>query len=363
VAAPARAVPPAGSSWLEDLAGRPVLAVGAALGLEQIDSRHLAPCPACNERKRSRNDSRLGPVFIAHGGSGWKCGACGAGGGAVRLAELVAYGSALPSGDPRWAGLRALCAERGLCAPVDPAAAPIAPPPPRPVPPPAPVLVPPPAARLDPADLAAVWADCLPAMSCAVVAGWLRSRGLDPDLVSERDLCRALPPGFVAPWAVVRGRPWSAGWRCVFPTFGPSGALVGLRARWALLSPPPDSLPKALAPALGSGAASGMVHADPVGRALLGGSLAPVRGRPLRSIIAEGEPDYLTWATRFSDSGPPIAVFGIWSGAWTDEFADAFPGGSHVLLPDHHDEAGDRYALQIARPIVASLSSCVVLRG
>jgi hypothetical protein len=330
------------------VAAQPVLKAGAALGLTVVDGRHLAPCPACNEDRRSKSDRRRGPVFLAHGGMAWKCGACGAGGSSVQLAEYVGFGGRLGSGDPRWAGVRALCAERGLCeAGSDPAAVPVVAPSR-----PAPVVLAPVRAH----DAAEVWAGCGSVADDAEVSAWLRSRSLDPDLIADRDLCRALPT-LLPEWARVSGMSWALGWRCVFPTFDAEGELAGIRARF-VRGTPPQGRPKAAAPALGTGSASGMVHADRAAQKLLSGPDVK-RKRPLRVIIAEGEPDYLTWATRLWPDPDEIAVLGIWSGAWTPAIADRVPLSAHVLLPGHHDEAGDRYAAMIA----ASIPGRVVLRG
>ena len=70
---------------------------------------------------------------------------------------------------------------------------------------------------------------------------------------------------------------------------------------------------------------------------------------PLRLVIAEGEPDFLTWASRLSADAEfaPVAVLGIVAGAWTPAIAARIPDGARVVVRTHHDEAGRKYAAQI----------------
>jgi hypothetical protein len=76
---------------------------------------------------------------------------------------------------------------------------------------------------------------------------------------------------------------------------------------------------------------------------------------PRRLLVVEGEPDFLTHATRTYD-----AVIGLMSGSWSSKFADTVPGGSEVVVRTHHDKAGDRYA----RAVIDSLRlRCLVWRS
>ena len=86
--------------------------------------------------------------------------------------------------------------------------------------------------------------------------------------------------------------------------------------------------------------------ADEAGRAILAGS--PPTWWDRRIIIAEGEPDYLTLATRWGDAAETLpAVFGVISGSWTAEIAARIPDGAEVHIHAHADAAGHRYAEQI----------------
>jgi hypothetical protein len=121
----------------------------------------------------------------------------------------------------------------------------------------------------------------------------------------------------------------------------------------------PDAKPaKSLAPA--GVRVAGMVMACPLGVQLLGGNV-PTWWRSRIVVIAEGEPDWLTWASRqpeANEDGP--AVFGVESGAWTPDIAARIPDGVTVVIRTHLDDAGDRYAAKIAGTL---RDRCEVLRA
>ena len=82
-------------------------------------------------------------------------------------------------------------------------------------------------------------------------------------------------------------------------------------------------------------------------------------GEPLVDIlIAEGVPDFLAWGTRWNEAAP--AVFSVIAGSWTEAIAGRVPVGARVLIATHADEAGEKYASQIARTL---RGRCRLLRG
>jgi hypothetical protein len=183
------------------------------------------------------------------------------------------------------------------------------------------------------------------------VTTWLRSRRLDAGDVELGDLARALPVDFEVPhWARFRGQPWGAlGNRAILPTYGAEGRLASLRARAVR----PVTGPKAIAPA--GFEVRGLVLADGLGRQVLAGEARDVH----RVVIAEGEPDFLTWATCRSDADEDApAVLGIVAGSWAAELAARIVDGAEVTIATHHDRAGDKYAAAI----VESLAGRVTLR-
>jgi hypothetical protein len=240
---------------------------------------------------------------------------------------------------------------------------------PRP-PAPSPPKPPPPAA-----EVAALWNACLPCSSDAEVAAWLRSRGLDPSAVDRYALCRALPREHAGTaWACYRGdaaeaRSWAElGYRAIFPLHDADGALASVRAR---LVEPSESGPKSLPPTGYS--ARGLVLACPLAVLVLQISTWRASGDPAahghtgdgfpegalrRVVIAEGEPDFLTWASRGTGARMDAVIGLPGSGAWSDELAARIPDGATVLVRTDADDAGDRYAEQIA----ASLHERCVVR-
>ncbi len=170
----------------------------------------------------------------------------------------------------------------------------------------------------------------------AQVPGWLSGqRKLDPKVLADLDLCRALPDEAERfEWCSW----WRTGYRLVCPVYGPQGDREGLRARWTLFKKPRKG--KSIHPkGWGDGAMTGCVYANPTAVKMLGGEIT----EPITLIVVEGEPDFLTWAS----TAPSMAVIGIWAGAWTEAIAERVPDGSTVVLRTDHDEAGDKYAAKV----------------
>ena len=118
----------------------------------------------------------------------------------------------------------------------------------------------------------------------------------------------------------------------------------------------PAGIPKGLSPA--GHTLRGLVMADPLSRLLLSGgacgdgeSAADVVRR-CDLVVAEGVPDFLTWATRWGDAAEDApAVVGVIVGSWTEAIAARVPDGTSVVVREHADTAGSKYTAKI----VASL--------
>jgi hypothetical protein len=332
-------------SWVSEVNARGAAQLGNALGLtfrERPAPGSLSPCPTCGELRRGSGDRR-GPVGLTRNGAGWRCHRCGASGSAVDLAALVVLGRKAEPGDREdWAKVRAACSERGLAeGPGCPSGAR------KPLPPAQPSTPP---RRPPQGEVEALWRACRPVTSDAEVAGWLKGRCIDPGEVEARDLARAIPVAAELPsWARFRRQPWTAlGYRAVLPLYDPAGRLVSLRARAVRAV----EGPKAVAP---SGAeVVGLVLADSPARLWLScrplgdGTSSAEQVARCGLVIAEGEPDWLTWATHWSDANETApAVLGIVAGGWTAEIASKVPNGAEVTIATHHDPAGDKYAAAI----------------
>ena len=171
----------------------------------------------------------------------------------------------------------------------------------------------------------------------------LKARGIDPATVADRQLARALVGDISGlSWPRFEKKSWlELGHRLILPTFDATGAMVSLHARRIV----DGETPKGLSPA--GAAIKGTVFADPGARLMLAG--LPVDTR--RVIIAEGAPDFLTWATHYGDAEGVPVIFGVISGSWTPEIAARIPTGCEVVIRTHHDAAGDKYARVIGETL------------
>ena len=350
-------------SWYEQVSEHGVAAVARSLGLQVGGgsgnvNRGISPCPSCGAEQRGRRDRR-GPIGIRPDDRGWRCHRCDAHGDPVNLAAWVLLGVYKPT-DSSWGELQTTCADAGLCdSPTEKSGyrsrMRIRKPcpdrkPPRPAARVAPAPIRPPIA-----EVLALWDTCRPVTSDMDVAGWLIGRGLQPEICAAQDVVRALPSkGPLPSWATF-GRPWTqSSHRVIIPMYGPTGMLETLHAR-ALAPRDPKGRDKAASP---KGAqVAGSIMANGNGVALLGReqvketSAARSKTYTLTTkttiLIAEGVPDFLTWATHYSDDESAPVVLGIISGSWSDAIAERVPDDSRVLIRTHADKAGHKYAHRI----------------
>jgi hypothetical protein len=128
----------------------------------------------------------------------------------------------------------------------------------------------------------------------------------------------------------------------ILPVYDAGGVIRSVRARAITQMAPTD--PKALPP---SGHASrGLVLADALAAQMLAYGAWPERAEK-RVVIAEGEPDFLTWGMRAT-----VAVLGIaGNGQWTESIAQRIPPGTTVIVRTDQDDAGDLYAEVITRTL------------
>lgn len=293
-------------------------------GLIVLCPEHTEDTPSCS-------------VQLRHGVILWNCHGCSAGGDAIALVA-AARGMSL-----RGAGFREVLIESariaGLWAVVhalessDDRTAIASPPLAKAAPAREEASEPP---RVYPEDAGAFW-DCLGGFATEeLVSSYLRSRAIDPELVEAKDLARVIPDhGALPPWARYRGQSWrETGHMIIVPMFDASGAIRSVRA-WRCTD---GDSPKRLPP--GGHKASELVMADQWALAWLRG-----QRQPERVVIAEGEPDFMTWAVRLND--PATATIGIISGSWHAALANRFPIGCRVDVRVDHDEAGERYFREI----------------
>lgn len=280
---------------------------------------HQEHTPSCSVRR-----GRDGTVAVS-------CFGCGFTGDAL---TLIAAAHGL---DPR-ADFPAILGEAARLAGVTPGAPSV---------PLAPLAPSAPPAYPDACEVAALWAAAGPVEADDQAAAYLTGRKIAPSMVDLYDLARVLPANAKAPsWARCRGRPWPASHRLLLPVVDHMGAVRSLRA-WRI-DGTDDGAPKRTAPA--GKALAGLILACPTARSMLAGLIPAWHSpaSPLRVAITEGEPDFLTRATRVSDASErPPAILGVVAGAWGDALAARIPDGARVLIRTHEDGAGDRYAADI----------------
>lgn len=307
-------------------AGADVRAFAEAIGLTRARERGKWACPSC--------PSSDALSLRAHPGDGrlaGHCHSCGQGYDAVALVQAALGGShrdalvACAEVVGAWDVLAELEApsERERHAPIPRR-------PPREAPPPT---------YPDASEVTAVWESAEHVTCDAAAARYLAGRRIDPEQVWRRDLARVLTSSSPSyRWMRFGSRSWlGAGYRMVVPVYNARGVMRALRA-WRL----DGRGPKRVAPAGGS--TSGLVMADIWGVGMLRGE-----GQACDVLIAEGEPDYVLAASRWRLlASRPTATLGVVSGSWTREIASRVPDGATVMIATHEDEAGDRYARDIA---------------
>jgi hypothetical protein len=190
------------------------------------------------------------------------------------------------------------------------------------------------------------------------VTAYLKSRGLDADAVDVRGLAYALPQGAPLPrWARYRGQTWiETGHRLIVPIRDHAGEARSVRAGRIVDNDTPKRLPP------GGHTCRGLVLADAMAVEVLRAGSWPSWAKCAPAIvICEGEPDHLTASCRTPlRACPDHGTIGIFAGSWTPEIAARVPSGARVFVWTHHDEAGDKYARQIAESLAGR---CEVLRG
>lgn len=180
-----------------------------------------------------------------------------------------------------------------------------------------------------------MWTCAHPVESAPAAVTLLESRAIPTASLARIDCARVLPPGCrLPPWAVFGGRPWSSsGHRMICRVVDSRGVVRSVRAWQIDSSENPSRLPPY------DHSCKRLVLANREAAKMLAGKF-----QPKRLIVCEGEPDWLTWATRVPDG---VAVIGVGSGWWDKEFADRIPKTCQVIVRTDLDPPGERYAKQV----------------
>lgn len=200
---------------------------------------------------------------------------------------------------------------------------------------------------------------CIPVESEETVCHWLRTRALDPHEIAVRGLAYAIPEkiSYLPRWACFKGQSWiETGHWLIIPVYDHLGEVVSVRASRVVDGDSPKRLPP-------SGCRiSRTIMADAMGMEVLrAGGWPEWNANDPVIVIAEGEPDFFTWAlTSPLLVTPTNAVFGIFSGSWCDEFASRIPTGAKVAIWTDQDDAGEKYFQFIGKSLA---KRCTIYRG
>jgi hypothetical protein len=215
-------------------------------------------------------------------------------------------------------------------------------------------------------EVSALWQNAYPIEADDEARAYLEGRAIDPGMVDLYDLARVLQTWASAPsWARCRGKSWTSTHRLILPVVDYLGAVRSLRAWRCSPQAPDDDTPKRVAPAGKS--LSGLILACPEARRMLATGKAPSwasKGRPLDVVITEGEPDFLTWASRVSDADetPPV-ILGVVAGSWCDAIAARIPDGARVIVRTHQDPTGERYAAEVRESLAGRAVTLLRAKG
>ncbi len=261
---------------------------------------------------------------MRHAGAGWMCAGCKGTGDVVTLAAWRIAGNPRPSG-AAWGPVRAFFASHGWCSGDGSAAGEWAAPARREVP-----VVPYP----DRGELLDLLQACRPVDTVPEVRAWCDERG-----IVGRVHGAVLPDVHRWPaWWPYRARPW----RLVVPMVDALGKVASMHGR---ATEDDGGRGKTRCPYERRG--DGLFFADPlIGRAMLRGE-----AEPARVVVVEGVTDYLS-AARYATAGPGgTAVLGGISGSFGAMAQARIPKAATVYAWTDPDEAGDRYAREIARAL------------
>lgn len=154
---------------------------------------------------------------------------------------------------------------------------------------------------------------------------WVASRGLGGRHLGIKAFSteHLWLPGWCSYWQ-------SSGHVVLIPTYDFQGIMRSLRGRATRPSRVKEVSPTGFS-------SKGLAMANPTGLSLLRGA-----SNPRDAIICEGAPDFLSWYGK-----PNTAVFGIFSGSWSQNLAISLRG-MRIEVRTHLDVAGEMYYREIA---------------
>lgn len=191
-------------------------------------------------------------------------------------------------------------------------------------------------------DLRAMWTECLPPSEDPQARDFFGKRNLSTERLAG--LCRVIPRDYdLPPWAIYKddesGRyDWlMSGHRLIFPLYNFEGKIRSFKARGML---------------------EGKIkNVNPLGYSTAGLCFACNNGQDMLStgkhfdsvLFAEGEVDFLSAVELRQDAD--TAVFGIYSGGWSDEHSSRLKCDNWYFSTDI-DDPGDNYHYKIRDQII-----------
>lgn len=343
------------AEWLERMRSVQVSLLAAELGRPVAPARGSSGgavygCPSCNsDRRHTKSGDKRGSVGLVQSGLGWRCFQCDAAGDALDFVAYALRGQKLGElGDAgksevrdwcqRWLGLDSSTPSTGAR--------------PKPVAPPPPVTHAP--VYLPEVEVRAVWDACARVDEVPEVASWFAARRIDATRVADADLARVAPTRLeLPPWGGFGGgeseKPWrswpSVGLRLVVPLFDRQAGMRSVIFRRPFETDrnwPPKSV-------AARAERTGLGMCCPLARQLLELGSWPdwwPEGADKRVRVAEGEMDFLTYATDSSDADEAApATIGGFAGSWS--LLAHVPGQSALAVQTHDDKDGLKYANEI----------------
>ena len=201
--------------------------------------------------------------------------------------------------------------------------------------------------RYPDAEALELWEACTPISADAEVLRYvLEERGIRNARKLSGSVCRALPLDAPRPsWTRHKpddnapGGTWAeTGHRLLVPLVDARGVMRSVNARAVRPSPRKSVAPSGFN-------RKGLVMANGLARVVLERGALPEGAEPLRVVVAEGEPDYLSWVAQ----GTGEAVLGVFGDSWSAEIAARIPDGAELVVRTHEDanDAGTRYAQKV----------------
>jgi CHC2 zinc finger len=216
-----------------------------------------------------------------------------------------------------------------------------------------------------------LWHACVRVDEAPRTAAYLRAHNIDPTMVADLDIARALLSTAVPPrWATryAGGPPWPhEGYEMIVPFYDARGVMRSMKAR-NVVSPDKrrknrdgEPIGKSFGPYLVRPEGEpgytykGLCFACPTARHMLQTGRPPAdwpAGRDPFFEFVEGEKKFTLRASLASDADECVpAVIGMVNGSWTDDLAARFPARSTILTVTDVDSKGATYATTLLQSI------------